>query len=134
MLRGLEAFNQGLVEHGLLKRSEKNGETVEQAIKREISDMTRLLIEIQQIKDAPKRLLTEGLVKYVMGFYLVMRTGNIKKYKEIIQRIDEYFRFMDEKYYSDLEGKSSDMKELAVLLDEKKIVDDVVISMIKGVK
>ena len=42
MLNGLAAFNEGLVEHGLLHRSKQHDESVEQGIKREISDMTRL--------------------------------------------------------------------------------------------
>ncbi len=121
MLQGLTAFNEGLVEHGLKHRSEKNGETIDQAIKREISDMARLLSEIHRIDDSPKRILTEGLVKYAMGFYLIMRANNIEDYKEVIGKIGEYFRFMDDKYYSELEGKADDMKELAELLDQMKI-------------
>jgi len=34
MLEGIKAFNEGLVEHGLKFRSEKNGETIDQAIKK----------------------------------------------------------------------------------------------------
>ena len=40
-------------------RGEKNNETMDQAIKRELSDMTRLLAEIHRIEDAGKRTLTE---------------------------------------------------------------------------
>jgi hypothetical protein len=121
MVDGLAALNEGLVEHGLRHRSEKNGETIDQAIKRELSDMTRLLSEIHRIDDTPKRILTEGLVRYVMGFYLIMRANKIEEYKEVIEKISEYFWYMDDKYYSELEGKSEDMKELAELLDKKKI-------------
>lgn len=121
MLKALAAFSEGLVEHGLKLRSEKNGETIDQAIKREISDMARLLAEIHRIDDSAKRILTEGIVKYAMGFYLIMRKSNIEDYKEVIREISEYFHFMDDKYYSGLEGKPDDMKELAELLDKKKI-------------
>jgi ribosomal protein S6 len=121
MLKGLTAFNEGLVEHGLTFRSEKNNETIDQGIKREISDMTRLLSEIHRIDDSAKRILTEGIVKYAMGFYLIMRKNNIKEYKEVIEKINEYFHFMDDKYYSELEGRADDMKELAELLDRKQI-------------
>ena len=121
MLKGLTAFNEGLVEHGLKFRSEKNNETINQAIKREISDMTRLLSEIHRIDDSAKRILTEGIVKYAMGFYLIMRKNNIEDYKEVVNRISEYFRFMDDQYYSELEGRPDDMKELAELLDKKEI-------------
>ena len=121
MLKALTAFSEGLVEHGLKFRSEKKGEAIDQAIKREISDMTRLLAEIHRIDDSAKKILTEGIVKYAMGFYLIMRKNNIEDYKEVIGEISEYFHFMDDKYYSELEGKPDDMKKLAELLDKKKI-------------
>ena len=95
MLKALTAFSEGLVEHGLKFRSEKNGETIDQAIKREISDMTRLLAEIHRIDDSAKRILTEGIVRYAMGFYLIMRKNDIENYKEVIGKIGEYFHFMD---------------------------------------
>ncbi len=121
MLKALTAFSEGLVEHGLKFRSEKNGETIDQAIKREISDMARLLAEIHRIDDSAKRILTEGIVRYAMGFYLIMRKTGIEDYKEVIGRIGEYFHFMDDKYYSELEGRPDDMKELVELLDKKEI-------------
>ncbi len=121
MLKGLTAFNEGLVEHGLQFRSEKNGETIDQAIKREISDMTRLLSEINGIDDSAKRILTEGVVKYAMGFYLIMRKHDIKDYKEVIDKIGDYFHYMDDKYYSELEGNPDDMRELVEILDKKNI-------------
>jgi len=110
MLKALTAFSEGLVEHGLKFRSEKNGETIGQAIKREISDLIRLLAEIHRIDDSAKRILTEGIVKYAMGFYLIMRKNNIDDYQEVIERIAEFFHFMDDIYYSELEGKPDDMK------------------------
>lgn len=121
MLKGLSAFNEGLVEHGLKYRSELNDETIEQAIKREISDMTRLLSEIHRIDDNAKRILTEGIAKYAMGFYLLMRKNNIEDYKEVVSKIGEFFFHMDNIYYSELEGKPDDMKELAESLDKKEI-------------
>lgn len=121
MLKGLKDFNEGLVEHGLMFKSKKNNESIEQAIRREISDMTRLLSEIHRIEDSPKRLMTEGLVKYVMYFYVLMRKKDIENYKEVIEKINEFFYYMDDKYYSELEGKPDDMKELVELLDKKDI-------------
>jgi hypothetical protein len=121
MLNSLKGFNEELVEHGLKERSEQNGETLEQGIRREIADMTRLLNELDKIDDSAKRLLTEGLVKYTMGFYLIMRENGIEGHEEVLDKISEYFQFMDGKYYSELEGKSDDMKELVKLLDEKEI-------------
>lgn len=121
MLKGLTAFNEGLVEHGLKHRSEKNGETIDQAIKREISDMARLLLETHKIEDSAKRTITEGLVKYAMGFYLIMRFKDVDNYQEVVKKIGEYFHFMDDKYYGELEGRADDMKVLAELLDKKEI-------------
>ena len=56
-----------------------------------------------------------------MGFYLIMQKTDIDDYKEVIERIGEYFHFMDDKYYSELEGKEDDMKELLELLNRKEI-------------
>ena len=121
MLKGLAAFNEGLVEHGLLHRSEQNGESVEQGVKREISDMTRLLCELHRIEDASKRTITEGIVKYAMGFYLIMRKNDVQDYKAVIEEIGKYFQLMDEKYYAELEGKPDDMEELTEFLDDQAI-------------
>ena len=121
MLEGLTALSEGLVEHGLKHRCEKNGETIDQGIKREISDMSRLLPELHRIDDSAKRIMTEGIIKYAMGFYLIMRKNNVNAYQEVIGKIMDYFHFMDDRYYSELEGKSQDMKDLTKLLDKKEI-------------
>ena len=121
MLKGLAEFNEGLVEYGLQHRSELNGETIDQAIKREISDMTRLFAEINLIDDSSKRILTEGIAKYAMGFYLIMRKKNIDDYKKIIDKISQYFKSMDDKYYSELEGNPDDMKKLVEYLNKINI-------------
>lgn len=121
MLNGLEMFLEGLVEYGVKERAAKNNETIDQAIKREISDITRMLAEIQRLKDSGKRILTEGLVKFAMGFYLIIRKNKIEDYKIIIKKINNYFRFMDERYYSELEGKLDDMEVLLKLLNEREI-------------
>jgi hypothetical protein len=118
MVEGLSAFNEGLVEHGLIDRTAKNGETIDQGIKREISDMARLMQEIHRIDDAAKRVLTEGLVKYAMGFYLLMRSKDVDTYKEVVEKIAEYFHYMDSTYYTELEGQPDDMKKLAEFLNQ----------------
>lgn len=121
MLNGLAAFNEGLVEHGLLHRSKENGESIQQGIKREISDMTRLLSELHRIDDSATRTITEGIVRYAMGFYLIMRTSELAEYKSVVEEIGEYFRLMDEKYYGELEGRAEDMRELMSFLNEHPI-------------
>ena len=121
MLKGLTALSEGLVEHGLKYRSEKNGETIDQGIKREISDMTRLIPELHRIDDSAKRIITEGIMKYAQGFYLIIRKQGIENYKETIGKVMEYFHSMDDEYYSNLEGKPEDMKDLTKFLDKKEI-------------
>ena len=112
MLKGLKAFNEGLIEYGLQYRSQLNGETIDQAIKRELADMSRLLLEVEGLDDSSKRVMTEGLVKYAMGFYLLIRKCGIDNSDEAIERISKYFEGMDGKYYSELEGKADDMEQL----------------------
>ena len=121
MLKGLNEFNEGLVEHGLLFNSKKNNESIEQAIRREISDMTRLLTETHRIDDSAKRLMTEGLVQYVMYFFMLMRKKNIEEYKDVVKNIGEYFKKMDDKYYSDFNGKPEDMRAIVEFLNEIKL-------------
>lgn len=121
MLGGLVAFSEGLVEHGLEFRSEQNGETIEQGIKREISDMARLIPELNRIDNSSKRIMTEGIVKYAMGFYMNMRRNDVDNYKEVVRKLTDYFESMDSKYYGELEGKSDDMEQLIKFLNEKQI-------------
>ena len=121
MEKGLTALTEGLVEHGLKYRCEKNGETIAQGIKREISDMTRLLLELPKIDDSAKRLITEGIVKYAQGVYLIIREKGIDNYKEVVGNIIGYFHYMDDKFYPELEGKPNDMVDLVKLLDKKQI-------------
>lgn len=121
MIEGLKAFNEGLVEHGLNYRSKLNNETIEQGIKREISDMTRLLQELHNIDDSAKRVITEGITKYCMGFYLLARKNDLEKYPELIEKISRYFFEMDDKYYSELEGNTDDMQRLVEHLNNIEI-------------
>lgn len=121
MLKGLAALSEGLVEHGLKFRCEKNGETIEQGIKREISDMTRLLMETYRIDDSAKRVMTEGIVKYAMGFYLMMRKNGVDNYEADVAKIMDYFKSMDSKYYGELEGRADDMGELVKFLNGVEI-------------
>lgn len=121
MLEGLTALTEGLIEHGLVYRCEKNNETIEQGIKREISDMARLIPELNRIDDSAKRILTEGIVKYAQGFYMATRKTGIETYKKNISKIMEYFRAMDSKYYDELEGQPDDMKDLTEFLNQKEI-------------
>lgn len=122
MLASLKKFNSELIRYGLEQRSQENSESIEHALRREISDMSRLLMEIDRIDDSAKRVLTEGMVKYALGFYLLVRKSGIKDAEILNKDIIEYFRYMDDVYYASLEGKSEDMRELADLLNEKKVL------------
>ena len=121
MLSGLKAFNEGLVEYGLLEKSIKKNETIEQAICREISDMTRMIENVNGINDSAKRRMTKGLIDYVVGFYMIIRKINDENYNKIIENIGRYFYSMDEKFYKDLEGQNNDMEDLINYLNNIKI-------------
>ena len=119
---GEQQFNEGLVEHGLIHHAGQNGETIDQAIQRELSDMTRMLIELPKIEDASKRLLTEGMVKKTMGFYMIIRRHGIDDYKSVISNINKNYWFgMDNKFYGELQGKPDDMAMLMTYLNTIKI-------------
>ena len=125
MLEGINAFNEGLVEHGLIYRGELNNETLDQGIQRELSDMARLQPELHRIQSASKRVITQGIVTYATGFYLVMREKELaqhpQQYKQFIAGINEYFRKMDDKFYGELEGRPLDMEELAEYLNNTSV-------------
>ena len=121
MLEGLIAFNEGLVEHGLINRAKKKGQSVEQTLEAELNDMQRFLGETHRIEDSQKRKITEFLTNYALAFYQFVGTQGIKNYKEIAQKISGYFRKMDNKFYNELEGKPDDMKQLAEYLNQVNI-------------
>ena len=121
MLSGLTAFTEGLAEHGLVYRGQQNGETIPQGINRELSDMSRLIPELHRIDDSPKRIMTQGVVKYAQGFYMHLKKLGIENHKETIGNVINYFKSMDEKYYSELEGQEEDMKNLTKFLNEINI-------------
>ncbi len=121
MAESLASFSEELIKYGLEERSKNNKETIEQAIKREISDMTRFLLESKDITDSAKRLMTTGLVNYVIGFYINIISKDVQNSKEIIKKITNYFLEMDKKYYYELEGSLEDMKDLVKFLNEVKI-------------
>lgn len=122
----LNAFSKELVDFGLISRTNKNAESIDQGIKRELSDMTRMLAELHRIDDADKRFMTEGIIKYAIGFYMKMRKLNVEgklasEYVSTVEKIGKYFEAMDAKFYGELEGKSEDMKELIEFLNQKEI-------------
>ena len=121
MLEGLVAFHEGLVEHGLIDRAKKKGQSVEQTLEAELSDMERFLGETYRINDPQKRAITEAITRYAKAFYEVVGEQSIDNYKQVVQGLNEFYRKMDDKFYSELEGKKDDMSQLATYLDSERI-------------
>ncbi len=117
MLSGLDSLHKGLVEHGILHRSKIKSQTVEQTTHNELSDMDRFLKETHNISDPEMRAVTEALTKYAYAFYNLIQKEGIAKYPKIIQFLNKFYLEMDDKYYSELEGKPDDMKKLAIHLN-----------------
>lgn len=117
MLQGMSGFQNGLVEHGIIDRSEKKKQSFEDTMNKELSDMSRFMKEIYRIKDPELRELTEALTRYACAFYKLIKKRGIKNYKSTIQFLNKFFWEMDDKYYSELEGKPEDMKKLALHLN-----------------
>jgi hypothetical protein len=117
MLQGMSGFQNGLVEHGIIDRSEKKKQSFEETVNKELSDMSRFMKEIYRIKNPELRELTEALTSYACAFYKLIRKRGIKNYKDTIQFLNKFFWEMDDKYYSELEGKPEDMKKLALHLN-----------------
>ncbi len=117
MLQGMSGFQNGLVEHGIIDRSEKKKQSFEETMNKELSDMSRFMKEIYRIENPELRELTEALTSYACAFYKLIRKRGIKNYKSTIQFLNKFFWEMDDKYYSELEGKPEDMKKLALHLN-----------------
>jgi len=121
MLEGLVAFHEGLVEHGLIDRAEKKGQSVEQTLKAELSDVERFLVETYRIDDPQKKAITEAITNYAKAFYQIIETQGVDDYKQIVKGLNEFYRKMDNKFYSELEGKKDDMQQLAEYLNSEKL-------------
>lgn len=121
MLDGLRAFNEGLVEHGLMDRSDRKKQTIDDTLRAELADMQRFLRETPALSDPRIRKLVEGLTTYAQGVYQLMSGQDISKYKELVQTLNGLFESMDSKYYSDLEGKADDMKQLVHYLNAQQV-------------
>jgi len=121
MLEGLTSFHEGLVEHGLVEHSRIRNQTIDETLHRELDDMNRFLAETHRISNPQTREMIETLTSYTKAFYTLMQEKDVDKYKEVIQRLSSVYFSMDSKYYSELEGKPEDMKQLAEYLNEVKV-------------
>lgn len=77
MLDGLRAFNEGLVEHGLMERSDRKNQTIEDTLGAELVDMQRFLRETPALSDPRIRKVVEGLTIYAQGVYEVMQGRDV---------------------------------------------------------
>ncbi len=121
MEQGLLGLQAGLVEHGIIDRSKKKNQTYGKTLQKELSDMTRFMKEIHRIKDPELRELTKAFTNYACAFYKLVNKRGIHNYKKTIQVLNKFFWEMDNKYYTELEGKPEDMKQLAEYLNEIKV-------------
>ena len=121
MIEGLDDFHEGLVEHGIIDRSKKKNQTTDQTIKKELSDMDRFLKEIHRIEDPDVRELTKTLAEYARAFYKFIDKKGFSNNAKIMKFLTDFYFKMDNKFYSELEGKPEDMKQLAEYLNTLKM-------------
>src|SRR3989338_4720189 len=121
MLDGLRAFNEGLVGHGLMERSQRKQQTIDDTLNAELADMQRFLRETPALSDPRMRKIVEGLTTYAQGVYEIMAGQDVSGYKELAQNLNGLFAGMDSKYYSELEGEADDMKQLVQYLNAQRI-------------
>ena len=122
MLEGLAALLEGLVEHGLYERSKETGQTYEERLNEELSDMDRFSSEMHRISDPEMRDITVGLSTFARAFYRLARRKGLDNYKETAQAVNDFFVKMDRMYYGErrgegLQGQPGDMKQLAEYLN-----------------
>ncbi len=121
MLEGLVAFHEGLIEHGLVERSRIRGQSVEETLQRELSDMERFLDETNNLADPKIRELTEALTNYAKAFYKLVDIEGVDKYKQTVRALNDFYVKIDDKFYRDLEGKPENMKQLVGYLNEVEV-------------
>jgi hypothetical protein len=120
MLKGLMAFNEGLVEHGLLERAELRSSSTDEILRSELSDMRRFLAELPRLKDAGMRRIITGLTEYARGMYELIERSGVDDYVRTSQALISYFADMDAEYYSEFEKRRPyDMKALVEYLNSK---------------
>ena len=121
MLDGLRAFNEGLVEHGLIQRSQRKQQTIDDTLSAELADMDRFLAKTSAISDSRVRKIVEGLTTYAQGVYELMQGQDVSKYKGMVETLNHLMNSMDSKYYSELEGKPDDMQQLVRYIDAQRV-------------
>lgn len=118
MLGGLIAFQEGLVEHGLVERARIKGQSIDETLQRELTDIDRFLGETNNLTDPDVMKLTEAITNYTKAFYKMISRKGIGNYQQTIRALKDFYTEMDRKFYEDLEGKPNDMKQLVSHLNE----------------
>ena len=126
MLEGLASFQEGLVDHGLFERSKETGQTYEERLNEELSDMDRFSPEMQRISDPEMRDITVGLSTFARAFYKLARRKGLDNYKETARAVNDFFVEMDRVYYGErqgegLQGQPNDMRKLAEYMNKVKV-------------
>lgn len=121
MLDSLRAFNEGLVEHGLIERSQRKGQSIDDTLSAELVDMERFLAKTSAVSDPAVRKVVEGLTTYARGVYELMQGRDVSEYKILVEILNNLLSSMDSKYYTELEGKSDDMQQLVQYIDTQRM-------------
>src|SRR3989344_249044 len=121
MSDGIRTFLEGLAEYGIIHRSKIKNRSIDESLAIELSDLDRLLSEVDNLEDPEKKDLTEGVAKLARGFYSLLKEKDIADYKTIAGVVDRFYWKMDQKYYPELEkkkeaGNPNDMKMLVQYL------------------
>ncbi|MBL7148367.1 MAG: hypothetical protein ISS82_06075 [Nanoarchaeota archaeon] len=92
--------------------------------KRVLDDLDEIYEDLDEKYDGlgrEEKELVEALKKYHIYFYRFLSKNGSENSQRVIEFLNKFFWEMDNKYYSELEGKSDDMKQLAEYLNEIKI-------------
>ncbi len=96
------------------KKGVENYKEVIEFLDKAYSNMDKALLK----ESEETRELTEALMRYIDCFNKLVEKKGISKYKETIDFVNRFYFEMDNKYYSELEGKPDDMRQLAEYLNE----------------
>ena len=61
--------------------------------------------------------MVEGLTRYAQGVYELLQGQDVSEYRGMVHTLSVFFESMDSKYYSELEGKPDDMRQLVQFLN-----------------
>ncbi len=93
--------------------------------KETIEFLDKLYLEINDKpnfkEDAEVKELIEALMRYIAFFNKLVEKKCIEHYRKTIDFVNKFYFEMDNKYYSELEGKPDDMKQLAEYLNKVEV-------------